>query len=543
MPPTAPLNIQTPRVFAPLLHPTRYKGVWGGRGSGKSHFFAELLVEHAMLRPGLRVVCIREIQKSLAMSVKQLVTDKIIRLHVAHQFEILDKEIRTPGGGVIIFQGMQNHTADSIKSLEGFDIAWVEEAQSLSAHSLKLLRPTIRKPGSELWFSWNPASESDPVDCFLRHPNNKADENMAVICANWADNPWFPAVLNDERTRDLTLRPEEYDHIWEGAYQHLSEAVIFGHRVSFKAFNTPQDARFYYGVDWGFAKDPTAVVRCFITDDILHIDHEAGGVGIELDRLPAVLDTVPGVRDWPIHADGARPETISYLANRHHYPISAADKWPGSVEDGIEHLKSFQGIRVHPRCAQTAREFRLYRYKVDHLTGDVLPKIEDANNHYIDACIAEGERVWTDRGHIPIECVTTNDRVMTRQGYKRVLDAGVTGLDQRIWAIKAGGNVLRATPDHRIFTLNRGFVRVDALTINDVLLLKGKACHIETLDDGYQTASRVYNLTVEECPEFFAEGILVHNCRYSLNGIIQNHRKMPDFSAFAGQNIARRSFI
>ncbi|MXV35776.1 PBSX family phage terminase large subunit, partial [Saccharibacter sp. EH611] len=160
---TAPLDIQTPRVFAPLLQPARYKGVWGGRGSGKSHFFAEYLVAQAMMRPGLRAVCIREIQKSLNMSVKQLVTDKIMAHGLADKFELLDKEIRTPGDGVIIFQGMQNHTADSIKSLEGFDVAWVEEAQSLSAHSLKLLRPTIRKRGSEIWFSWNPSHAEDPV--------------------------------------------------------------------------------------------------------------------------------------------------------------------------------------------------------------------------------------------------------------------------------------------------------------------------------------------------------------------------------------------
>lgn len=411
---TAPLNIQTPRVFAPLLQPARYKGVWGGRGSGKSHFFAELLVARAMMTPGLRVVCIREVQKSLAMSVKQLVTDKIIKLGLTHQFTLLDKEIRTPGGGVIIFQGMQNHTADSIKSLEGFDIAWVEEAQSLSAHSLKLLRPTIRKPGSEIWFSWNPSSETDPVDAFMRNPGYEGDDAIVTICANWSDNPWFPDVLNDERTRDLALRPDEYDHIWEGDYQRMSEAVIFRHRVRFDAFETPEDVRFYYGVDWGFSKDPTAVVRCFIAGDILHIDHEAGGVGIELDRLPALLESIPGARDWPIKADNARPETISYLTNRHGFRITGADKWKGSVEDGIEHLKAYKAIRIHPRCPKTAQEFRLYRYKVDRSTGDVLPKIEDANNHYIDACRYSLDGIIQSRRTMPDFSAFATQRVVRR---------------------------------------------------------------------------------------------------------------------------------
>ena len=380
------LALETPAVFEPLLRPTRYKGVWGGRGSGKSHFFAELLVEQALMRPGFRAVCIREIQKSLAMSVKQLVEDKINGMGLADSFEVLDKEIRTPGGGVIIFQGMQNHTADSIKSLEGFDVAWVEEAQSLSAFSMKLLRPTIRKPGSEIWFSWNPSKETDPVDAFLRTPEADSDPEIVVINANWSDNPWFPAVLNDERERDLRNRPDEYDHIWEGGYQQTTEALIFRNRVEYGCrFETPDDARLYYGVDWGFAKDPTAIVRCFIMDDVLHIDYAEGGIGIEMDALPALFDQVPGSRNWPIMADCARPETISHMANKYRFRIGPAKKWKGSVEDGIERLKAFRGIRVHERAEKIAREFRTYSYKVDRQTEHVLPKIEDANNHWIDA--------------------------------------------------------------------------------------------------------------------------------------------------------------
>ena len=395
------LTIMTPRAFAPLLQPARYKGLWGGRGSGKSHFFAGLLIEQATLRPGLRAVCIREIQKSLTVSVHQLLRDTITRLNLAHLFTVLDKEIRTPGGGVILFQGMQAHNAETIKSLEGMDIAWVEEAQSLSATSLKLLRPTIRKPHSEIWFSWNPNHPSDPVDAFMRGTNTADDPSFMTICANWSDNPWFPDVLNQERKRDQILRPQDYDHIWEGGYQQHHDALIFPDRITVEEFSTPENSRFYFGVDWGFSRDPTAIIRCFIHDDVLHVDHEAGGTHIPLDHLPALFDRIPAIRRWPIRADSARPETINYLKTRHHFRITAARKWPGSVQDGIERLRSFRAIRIHSRCIETAREFRLYRYRTDPLTGDILPQIEDANNHYIDALRYALDGLITNRSSLP----------------------------------------------------------------------------------------------------------------------------------------------
>lgn len=210
------LQIQTARAFAPLLKPSRYKGLYGGRGSGKSHFFAELLVEEAILRPGLRVVCIREVQKSLKESAKRLIEDKIAQHGVGAGFEVLTDQIKTPGGGLIIFQGMQDHTAESIKSLEGFDVAWVEEAQSLSACSLQMLRPTIRKEGSELWFSWNPRRKTDPVDAMLR--GAEVPTGAIVVQANWSDNPWFPAVLEQERQDCLRADPDQYGHVWDGDY-------------------------------------------------------------------------------------------------------------------------------------------------------------------------------------------------------------------------------------------------------------------------------------------------------------------------------------
>lgn len=376
------LRIQTPRIFLPLLGPSRYKGAHGGRGSGKSHFFAEALVEKCLTQPGVRAVCIREIQKSLEQSVKRVIEDKIQALRVGHYFHVLDKEIRTPGDGLIIFQGMQNHTAESIKSLEGYDVAWGEESQAFSKRSLQLLRPTIRKPGSELWFSWNPTNADDPVDQLLRGPNKVS--NAVVVEANWRDNPFFPDTLRAERAADLARNTDDFDHVWEGGYLTISDAIIFRRRVSVENFETPAAARFFFGADWGFANDPTTLIRSFIQDECLYIDKEAFGYHVEIDETPKLFDSVDGSRQWPIKADAARPETISYM-RRKGFNISAADKWPGSVEDGIAHLKGFKQIVIHESLKHMQTEARRYSYKVDRHTGDILPLIVDAWNHGWDA--------------------------------------------------------------------------------------------------------------------------------------------------------------
>jgi len=221
---TAVLDIATPRWAVPLLQPARYKGAWGGRGSGKSHFFGEYIIEEHILNPDDATVCIREIQKSIEQSVKRLLEQKIVKLNAGDYFEVLDKAIRSRRGvGVITFQGMQNHTADSIKSLEGYKRAWVEEAQTLSQYSLDLLRPTIRMPGSEMLFSWNPRFKSDPVDVFFR---KKKPDNAIVVAVNWNDNPWFPNELRQEMIDDFERDPDKAEHIWNGAYGATQGAIL-----------------------------------------------------------------------------------------------------------------------------------------------------------------------------------------------------------------------------------------------------------------------------------------------------------------------------
>lgn len=258
------LEIKTAPVFGPLLEPSRYKGAYGGRGSGKSHFFAELAVEYAFINPGSRIVCIREIQKSLKESAKKLIEDKIQTLGLGSVFEVQNDQIKTPGGGVIIFVGMQDHTAESIKSLEGFDIAWVEEAQTLSATSLKLLRPTIRKDGSELWFSWNPTRKNDPVDVMLR---SEKPTGAVVVKANWSDNNWFPDVLEQERKDCLSHNPDQYDHIWEGGYITVADGAYYAKSLA----QARSDGRI-----GRVGPDPLLTIRLFV---------DIGGTGAKADAF------------------------------------------------------------------------------------------------------------------------------------------------------------------------------------------------------------------------------------------------------------------
>ena len=216
------LKVEVPRKLKPLLARVRYKGAYGGRGGAKSHFFAEQVILRAYTEPS-RIVCIREVQNSIKDSVKQLLIDKINKFGLMPAFEVLDSEIRGPRGSMIVFKGMQSYNASNIKSLEGYDVAWVEEAQTLSQHSLDLLRPTLRKEGSELWFSWNPRFKTDPVDMFFR----KTPPNDAVsVLINWSDNPWFPEVLRKEMIHDFLVDEDKADHIWNGAYGSGQGAIL-----------------------------------------------------------------------------------------------------------------------------------------------------------------------------------------------------------------------------------------------------------------------------------------------------------------------------
>lgn len=398
------LQIETPRWALPLLKPARYKGAHGGRGSGKSHFFGELWLEENLAEK-LDFVCLRETLKSLEFSVKKLLESKIAAFNAGAYFEVQDRRIFSKQGGVTIFEGMQNHTADSIKSLEGFDRAWFEEAQNASEKSLTLLRPTIRKPGSQLWFGWNPDLATDPIDKLLRGDVKPPDS--CVIEVNYLENPWFPDELRAEMEYDRSRDPDKYAHVWMGKYRRNSEARVFKN-WSIEEFDVDPKAVLRQGADWGFSVDPSVLVQCWIEGRKLYVPFEAYRVGCEIVDTPALFMTVPDSEKWPITADSARPETISHMQKNGFPKIMPAIKGAKSLEEGVEFLKSFD-IVVHPRCTHLIDELSSYSYKTDQLTGSVLPMLEDKDNHVIDALryACEGARRAVRRERKPLQ--TTPD--------------------------------------------------------------------------------------------------------------------------------------
>lgn len=384
------LEVPTARVFVPLLRKRRYRGAKGGRGSGKSRFFGEDLVVD-MMTSHIRAVCAREFQNSIDDSSKQLIEDEINRLGVLASFKITDKEIICPAyDSVAIFRGLHKSTASSIKSLEGYNRLWVDEAQTLSARSIELATPTFRAVGSVMDFSWNPVDKSDPIEKLFSDQGVIAnmpspDPDFILVHANYSDNPWFPDDLRKDMERDRRRDIDKYNHVWLGKYRTASEARVFKN-WSIREFDTPANARFYFGADWGFATDPTVLVRSWADHNsmTLFIDQEVHSVGVAIDDTPALFRLVPGSTDWPITADSARPETIDYMI-RHGFPrMKAAVKGTASVMDGIEFLKSYD-IVVHPRCVHVIDELSTYSFKIDPKTNEILPILADRKNHTIDA--------------------------------------------------------------------------------------------------------------------------------------------------------------
>lgn len=363
-----------------------------------------------------RVACLREVQDSIKDSVKQLVEDKISTLGVRHLFKITDKEIVGPNDSLMVFKGLKSHTATSIKSLEGFTRAFVEEAQTISQRSLDILVPTIRSPGAQMMFAWNPFSPKDPIDKFFA--DNTGDPEFILIAVDYTDNPWLPDKLRKDLERDRVRDPEKFRHIWLGEYQVNSEAMVFRNwRIG--TYEVPKGSRPYYGGDWGFAVDPNVLIKSWIIGRTLYIEEEVYEVGCPIDKTPFLfggcddselnalnkqafasltLDEkkrwkgVSGARKWPITADSARPETIDYM-RRHGFPhIQGARKGPGSIEDGVEFLKSFD-IVVNPNCPNAIDELTSYSYKIDKLTNEVLPVLEDKKNNVIDGIRYSAEQV------------------------------------------------------------------------------------------------------------------------------------------------------
>jgi len=395
------LRIPTAQVFRPLLEPARYKAAFGGRGSGKSHFFGGLVVEECLRQPGTLMVCIRERQMTLPESSKRLIENKIAEYGVGHLFDIKDDHIKTPGDGLIIFRGMRDYTAESIKSLEGYRIAWIEEAQTLSERSLAMLRPTIRAAGSEIWASWNPRRKTDAIDVFLRQ---RQPENALVVRSTWQDNPWFTDELEAERQTDLHLYPERYAHIWEGDYATSWEGAYFAKHL---AMAREQGRISRVGAD------PVLPLKCFF---------DLGGSGARSDALSIWIVQFVG-REIRVldYIEGVGQEVSYYIAelrkrhydrallvlphdgNSHAGPLSKTYKdhfndagfecevipnqGPGAAMMRIEALR-----RVFPRCwfnettTEAGREaLGFYHERRDETRNIGLGPEHDWSSHAADA--------------------------------------------------------------------------------------------------------------------------------------------------------------
>ena len=405
---SADITVDLPRWTQGFADPARYKIAYGGRGSGKSWAFARMLLLRAASQP-TRILCARELQNSIQDSVHQLLSDQIRIMGLTGSFAVLEGKITSRCGSEFLFKGLRGmkNNAQALKSIEGVDVCWIEEGQTVSDASLKTLTPTIRKPGAEIWITFNPDQETDPVYRIAMDP----PAGSWVRKVNYDSNPWFHETsLPDEMEWMRRTDADAYAHVWLGECRRFTDAQILRGKTRIEAFDPGPDWDGpYYGADWGFATDPTALVKLWIHDRNLYVEHEAYGVGVEIDHTPALFDTVPGSRTHIIRADSARPETISFMC-RQGFSVTSADKGKGSVEDGIAHLRSYASIVIHPRCVHFAEEARLYSYKADRLSGDIMPVPVDAHNHLIDAARYALEPIMqrgTGRMRIDVPTTTT----------------------------------------------------------------------------------------------------------------------------------------
>lgn len=373
---------QLPDWARPLLEPRRYKCLWGGRGGGKSYAVADSLLILGM-KSRIRVLCAREFQVSIKESVHYILAERIETLKLSEFYSVQRDRITGTNGTEFIFKGVR-HNVHSIKSMGGLTHLWIEEGQTISQESWRILVPTIREEGSEIWVTFNPDQEQDTVYQELVVKNR---ENAYVAKVNWDDNPYFPSVLNDERLDMLRTDPEAYHHIWEGGFWTRSNAQILKDKWCVEDFEASgQWEGPYLGADFGFSQDPTALIKCWIYDRRLWIEYESYAHRLELDDTAERWKRdVPGCDRHTIRGDSSRPDSISYLTRNGIPRIVSVKKWANSVEDGIAHLRSYDKIVIHPRCKHTMEECRLYRYKVDPHTDEPTRNIVDANNHAIDA--------------------------------------------------------------------------------------------------------------------------------------------------------------
>jgi len=378
-------------VFSSLRGSVSYRAMYGGRGSGKSYSAALVAAVWGYVER-LRVLCVREFQNSIAQSFYAELK-AAIEAHwwLAEHYELQRDRIIGKNGTEFMFKGLHSNPT-AIKSLAKIDLTIVEEAEDIPEESwLQLEATVLRQPGSEIWALWNPKKRNSPVDHrFIKNPPKDA----IVRKINYTDNPFFPEGLQKlcERQRDI-LDYGTWAHVWLGEYRENSHAQIFNGRFEQKEFTPGKGWKGpYQGGDWGYSQDPVAVIRAWEYDDCLWIEYEAGGVGIELDDIPGTAAQIPDFHRYDCYWDSAQPAMISHVIRGGLTRSKPVVKKKGSVEDGIQFIRSYRRVYIHPRCKNTLDEFQNYSWKIDRNAIDpktgqnlILDVPVDAFNHYVDA--------------------------------------------------------------------------------------------------------------------------------------------------------------
>ena len=377
------MKMKIPKVYKPLWKKDkRFYFLRGGRGSGKSWAVADWLLVTLLRNPDLNLVCLREVQRSIKHSSKKLLSDRINMLGLNDYFEVLLTEIRVKhGNGVIIFNGLQDHTVDSIKSLEGFSLCWVEEAQTITSHSLELLIPTIRAEGSKIVFTYNPKNETDPIE-LLRDEK----ENKVVIHSTYLDNNFAPTTIYEEAEEMKKKRPQKYNHIYLGQYGQ-SEGLVF-ENVECRAIREIEvkGLECVQGLDFGYTNDPTAFCinyidtvnkKFFVYDGFYKKGLLNSQIANEIKKLNA--------HKHIIFADSAEPKSIDTLKLDGISRIRAAIKGKDSINAGIDFLLDYE-IVINAHLKDFMQEAYNYTWAIDRKTNKPTNKPIDDFNHFWDSC-------------------------------------------------------------------------------------------------------------------------------------------------------------
>lgn len=372
--------------------PSDFKVAHGGRGGLKTWGFARVSLMLASTRR-TRFLCCREMQNSIQESVHHELVSQIEAFNLGRYFDIQKTTITNVNGSAYIFAGLATDPR-KIKSTSGIDVTWVEEAENVSQDSWDNLIPTVlRKPNAEIWVSFNPdLKEAATSRLFLVNkdgsPLDQKDlpPNTRIIKTTYRDNPWFPEKLRSHMEYLARVDPDAHAHVYEGEFRENGDAQVLRGKYVIQAFEPSMgwDGP-YQGCDWGNV-DPTVMVRLWIHDRCLYVEYEAYKVGADIRELPDFFDTeIPMARQYVTRADNAWPQTVQYVKNAGYSKMESCEKWKGSVEDGVAYLRQFEKIIIHPRCTETAAEARLWSYKVDRISGDVLPDLKSGNDHCWDA--------------------------------------------------------------------------------------------------------------------------------------------------------------